>query len=316
MANNEWPKIAVLGAGAVGCYFGGMLARTGAPVTLIGRAPHVDAISRDGLLLETMHFQERILVSASTNVAAVESAQIVLLCVKTIDTEEAARAVAPHLAGDSVLISLQNGVDNVERIHNATDIRALPAVVYVAAEMTGPGCVKHNGRGDLIIGNSAGRDRESIENLAKVFVRAGVPCRISENIEADLWTKLIMNCAYNPISALARARYGCIVDNPGTRELMKQVTAEVMAVARAAGVRFPDGDMVEAVFRLGRAMANAISSTAQDLALGKRTEIDSLNGYVARRGEELGVPAPVNRTLYALVKLLEEATVDPSKILT
>src|SRR6516162_5517388 len=123
MQEDNWPKIAVLGAGAVGCYFGGMLARTGAPVTLIGRAPHVDAISRDGLLLETMHFQERILVSASINVAAVESAQIVLLCVKTIDTEEAARAVAPHLAGDSVLISLQNGVDNVERIHNATDIR-------------------------------------------------------------------------------------------------------------------------------------------------------------------------------------------------
>jgi len=316
VANNEWPQIAVLGAGAVGCYFGGMLARAGASVTLIGRAPHVDAMNCDGLFLETTHFQERIPVSASTNVAAVGLAQVVLLCVKTIDTEEAARAVAPCLAGDAVLVSFQNGVDNVERIRSATGIQALPAVVYVAAEMTGPGRVKHNGRGDLVIGDPSGQDRDRIENLAKVFVRAGVPCRISENIEADLWTKLIMNCAYNPISALARARYGCIVDNPGTRELMKPVTAEVMAVARAAGVRFPDGDMVEAVFRLGRAMANAISSTAQDLALGKRTEIDSLNGYVARRGEELGVPAPVNRTLYALVKLLEEATVDPSKILT
>jgi len=311
---NQWPQIAVVGAGAVGCYFGGMLARAGAPVTLIGRAAHVDAMSRDGLFLETMHFQERIPVSASTNVAPVESAQVVLLCVKTIDTEEAAHAVAPYLASDAVLISLQNGADNVERIRSATSIQAFPAVVYVAAEMVGPGHVRHNGRGDLIIGDPARRDQDRIENLAKVFVRAGVPCRISENIEADLWTKLIMNCAYNPISALARARYGSIVDNPGTRDLMEQITVEVMAVARAAGVRFPDRDMIEAVFRLGQAMANAISSTAQDLVRGKRTEIDSLNGYVARRGAELGVPTPVNQTLFALVKLFEESALDPSKM--
>jgi 2-dehydropantoate 2-reductase len=309
---NKRPRIAVMGAGAVGCYFGGMLARAGAPVTLIGRAHHVEALSRDGLCLSSKHGQYQIPISASTCASAAGDAEIVLLCVKTLDTEEAVRSLAPHLARGAVIVSLQNGVDNVERIRSVVGIEAIPAVVYVAAEMTAPGHVKHTGRGDLIIGNpwvrGRGEDprRGELENLAALFARADVPCQVSENIEAELWTKLIMNCAYNAISALSRARYGRIASNPGPRDVMRRVVDEVVAVALASGVRFPGVDLVEAVVKLGEAMANATSSTAQDIARGKRTEIDSLNGYVACRGAELGVAAPVNQTLHALVKLLEE----------
>jgi 2-dehydropantoate 2-reductase len=313
MQVNKWPQIAVLGAGAVGGYFGGMLARAGAPVTLIGRAHHVEAIVRDGLFMEGLHFREQVPVSASTDPGAARDAEIVLLCVKTLDTETAARSLAPHLGGGAIVVSLQNGVDNVERIRAASGIEVIPAVVYVAAEMTAPGRVRHTGRGDLVIGAfpkaapSDGLRRDDLEHLAGLFARAGVPCLVSENIEADLWTKLVMNCAYNAISALSRARYGRAVHHPWTRDLMRQVTEEVTAVARAAGVRLPEIDLVEAVWQLGEAMANALSSTAQDLARGKSTEIDSLNGYVARRGAELGIATPVNQTLYALVKLLEES---------
>jgi 2-dehydropantoate 2-reductase len=284
-----------------------MLARAGAPVTLIGRPQHVEAMARNGLLLESKHFREYVPVSASTDASAARGAQIVLFCVKTTDTEEAARLLAPHLANQAVVLSLQNGVDNVERIRSAAGIEAIPAAVYVAAEMAGPGHVKHNGRGDLIIG---GLERHRLDQFATLFVRAGVPCRVSDNVEGELWAKLIMNCAYNAASALSRARYGRIVGNPGTRELMRRATEEVIAVGRAAGVRFPDVDLVAAVNALGVAMANALSSTAQDIARGKRTEIDSLNGYVARRGAELGVAVPVNHALHALVKLLEETTTE------
>src|SRR5262245_33746156 len=207
---DEWPRIAVLGAGAVGCYFGGMLARAGAPVTLIGRTEHVEAIGRDGLFLDTMHFQQQVPVSASTDTAAVRGAQIVLLCVKTLDTEDAARLLAPHLSPGAVVLSLQNGVDNVERIRRAAGIDAVAAAVYVAARMTAPGRVKHGGRGDLLIGEIGGHAPRDLGSLAAMFVRAGVPCRVSDNVEAELWTKVIMNCAYNPISALSRARYGRI----------------------------------------------------------------------------------------------------------
>jgi 2-dehydropantoate 2-reductase len=304
------PRIAVVGAGAVGCYFGGMLARAGAPVTLIGRPQHVEAITRDGLFLQSLRFQQRIPISASTELNAVQEAQLVLLCVKTLDTEEAALSIAPLLARGALVISLQNGVDNVERIRTAANIDALPAVVYVSAEMSGPGAVKHNGRGDLVIGELPGRGHEhrepSLEHISQMFARAEVPCRVSDNIQAELWTKLMINCAYNAISALGRARYAQIGQNPWTRELMIRVIEESMAVAKAGGVQFPDRDYVELGLSIASSMAGALSSTAQDIARGKRTEIDSLNGYVARRGAELGVPTPVNQTLHALVKLLEE----------
>ncbi|MGH7495015.1 MAG: ketopantoate reductase family protein [bacterium] len=311
MSEHEWPPIAVLGAGAVGCYFGGMLARAGATVTLIGRQRHVEAIARNGLLLESIHFQQQVSVSGSTRVAAAREAEIVLLCVKTLDTEEAAKSLAPHLAPGAAVVSLQNGVDNVSRIRT-TGIEAIPAVVYVAAEMSAPGHVKHTGRGDLIIGDLAEHgarevvSRHSLEQLAALFVRAGIPCRVSENIAADLWVKLIMNCAYNAISALSRARYGRIANNSWTRAIMRRVIAEAVAVAYAAGVRLPAVDLVEASLKLGETMPNALSSTAQDISRGKRTEIDALNGYLAHRGAELGVDTPVNQTLHALVKLLEE----------
>jgi 2-dehydropantoate 2-reductase len=315
MPEKGWPRIAVVGAGAVGCYFGGMLARAGAPVTLIGRAPQVEAINRDGLFIESIHFKERISVSASTEIAAARDAHLVLFSVKTVDTEGTAKLLAPHLSPDTIVVSLQNGVDNAERIHSAAGIRAIPAVVYIAVAMIGLGRVRHSGRGDLIIGYPSGNpllnhDASELElaEVAATFTRAGVPCRISENITVELWEKLIMNCAYNAISALSRMKYGRIAQDPGTIEVMKRVVIEAVAVGKAAGVQLSADTMIAAALKLGgEAMPEAVSSTAQDIARGKSTEIDSLNGFLVRRGSEVGVPTPVNQTLYSLVKLLEQA---------
>ncbi len=308
MEQDVWPRIAVMGAGAVGCYFGGMLARAGAPVTLIGRAKHMDAIRRSGLLIESLHFRQQIPIGATSDVSAAQEADIVLFCVKSYDTEEAAQTLAPHLRSGALVLSLQNGVDNAERIKTAAKIDAVPAVVYVAVAISEPGRIRHSGRGDLIIGDLAGSTgRHDLPAIAATLERAAIPCRVSENIEADLWIKMIMNCAYNAISALGRSQYGPIVQNPWARDVMTQVTEEAIAVARAAGVRLPEG-VVEAVLKLADTMSGATSSTAQDIARGSRTEIDSLNGCVVRLGAQLGVAAPVNRTLHGLVKLLEEST--------
>jgi 2-dehydropantoate 2-reductase len=296
-----------VGAGAVGCYFGGMLARAGADVTLIGRPHHVEAMARDGLFLDTLHFEQRVPVATSSELSAARDAGIVLFSVKTFDTEDAAKSLATHLSPGALVVSLQNGVDNVERMRAAANLYAVPAVVYVACAMTAPGRVKHSGRGDLIIGDLLGSGCD-LEPVAAVFISAGVPCRVSDNIAGELWTKMIINCAYNAISALGRAQYAKLVANPWTRELMKQVTEEAVAIARAAGVRLPEADMVPAVWKLAATMSHATSSTAQDIARGNRTEIDSLNGYLVRRGAQLGVATPVNRTLHALVKLLEESS--------
>jgi 2-dehydropantoate 2-reductase len=308
MPEKGWPRIAVVGAGAVGCYFGGMLARAGAPVTLIGRAQHVEAINRDGLFIDSIHFKERVFVSASTELDVVRDAQLVLFSVKTVDTEDTAKLLAPYLAPETNVVSLQNGVDNAERMDFAAGIQAISAVVYIAAEMSGAGQVKHSGRGDLVIGNpvsNQGASESELADIAEAFTRAGVPCRISQNITLELWTKLIMNCAYNALSALSRARYGRLVADAGSVEVMKQVVAEGVAVGDASGVRLSADKLMAAILELGRVVPEALSSTAQDIARGRPTEIDSLNGFLVHRGAETGVPTPVNQTLYSLVKLLE-----------
>jgi 2-dehydropantoate 2-reductase len=206
------------------------------------------------------------------------------------------------------LLSLQNGVDNVDRIFAATGIRAIPVAVYVAAAMTGPGHVTHTGRGDLIVGHRAGWPKEpDLRPLAALFERAEVPCRISDGIETELWSKMAINCAYNAVSALARARYGRILEFEPARAVMRRAIAETVAVAHAEGIALPEPALVEAAFRLGESMRAARSSTAQDIDRGRPTEIDSLNGFIARRGAALGIPTPVNDTLSALVKLREQA---------
>jgi 2-dehydropantoate 2-reductase len=292
-------KITVMGAGAVGCYYGGMLARAGHEVCLIGRPSHVEAVQRDGLRMETTRFNELVRMKASTEPSAVEGAQLVLFCVKSTDTESSAAAIAPHLADDAVVLTLQNGVDNADRLQRAIRPLVVPTVVYVATEMAGPGHVLHHGRGDLVIGESP---RSAA--IADTFVGAGVPVQLSDNVAGALWAKLILNCAYNALSAITQIPYGPLVEGAGVWDVMHDVVDECVAVANALQVRLP-GDPWQAVQRLAATMPAQFSSTAQDLARGKRSEIDHLNGFIVRRGETAGVQTPVNRALFTLVKLIE-----------
>ena len=303
--SQPWPRVAVVGAGAVGGYFGGLLARAGAPVIMIGRRPFVDAVKKNGLFLDTVQFQEKVSVEASAEITAVRGAEIVLFCVKTTDNAVTARAIALLLSSGALVVSMQNGVDNVEQIRAAANIVALPSVVYVAASVPEPGRVKHVGRGDLVIGPKS----EKTERIAALFSRADVPCRISDNIEGELWTKLVWNCALNAVSALGHAKYGQIAGSPDAWKVVETAVYEVLAVAKAANIHPPGLEdpkvALAGALKIATQMAEALSSTAQDMNRGKRTEIDSLNGYVSRRGSELGVSTPVNHALYALVKLAE-----------
>jgi 2-dehydropantoate 2-reductase len=272
---------------------------------MIGRPAFVEAVKKTGLLLDTLHFKDSVHVEAATQPDAAQGAEIVLFCVKTVDTQATARALAPLLTANAIVVSMQNGVDNAEQIRAASGLHALGAVVYVAASVPQPGTVKHVGRGDLVVGPRNART----ERVAALFERAGVPCRISENIEGELWTKLIWNCALNAVSALGRAKYGQIAASDDARKVVETLVYEVLAVTRAAHIQPPGLEDPKAAlagaFKIATQMSEALSSTGQDMMRGKRTEIDSLNGYIARRGAELGVPTPVNHALYTLVKLAE-----------
>jgi len=302
---NNWPKVAVVGAGAVGGYFGGLLARAGAPVTMIGRPAFVEAVQKSGLRLDTMQFQETIHPLVSTELSATAGADYVLFCVKTTDTASVSKELIKYISPSTVVLSLQNGVNNAEEIRKASGIQAISTVVYVAAAAPSPGTVKHLGRGDLVIGPHS----TAVDKTADFFSRAKLPCRVSDNIEGELWTKLVWNCALNAVSGLGRVTYGEIIGSEDAKSVVEAVVYEVLAVAKKKRIHPPGLEdpkaAIAGAFLIGQQMSGTRSSTAQDMVRGKRTEIDSLNGYIARLGAELGVLVPVNHTLYTLVKLQE-----------
>jgi 2-dehydropantoate 2-reductase len=324
-------RVAVVGAGAVGCYYGGMLARAGVPVTLIGRPAHVEALRRDGLHLSSAAFDEYVPVEASTDMSAVAGATLVLVCVKSTDTESTGLDLAPHLSPQARVLSLQNGVDNATRLQALLQRPVAPAVVYVASEMGGPGHVRHLGRGELVIAADVGAATSAAleddvaagaatlapvegsvsglgsADIVALFARAGVPVELSDNVLGALWGKLLLNCGYNAISAIADVPYGRMVTLPGIARTVHDAVVECLAVAAALGVTIP-GDVFAAVDRIATSMPAQVSSTCQDLRRGKPTEIDHLNGYIVREGERLGVATPLNRALQALVKALETKT--------
>jgi 2-dehydropantoate 2-reductase len=304
-------SIAVVGAGAVGSFFGAMLARAGHRVTLIARAAHVRAIETEGLRLDKDGSVEIVRLAASADLAAVRGADLVLFCVKSTDTDAVAREMAPHLDAGAVVMSLQNGVENAPAIARQVRQTVVPAVVYVATALPEPGLVRHYGRGDLVIGPldaAAARDAglpSMLQGLADLFIAAQVPVRVSPDVMAELWSKLMVNCAYNAISGLAQATYGQLAALAPVRELQQTVVAEVVALAAAEGVPLERSSALEAMTRIAPAMPGQLSSTAQDMARGKPSEIEHLNGFVVRRGRELGIATPANQALYALVKLVE-----------
>ena len=333
------PRVAVVGAGAVGCFYGGMLARAGLSVTFIGRPVHIEAMQRDGLRLSSASFDEHIHVEASTDIAAVAGAALVLFCVKSTDTESTGTELAPHLAPEARVLSLQNGVDNAPRLQAVLKRTVAPAVVYVGSEMGGPGHVRHLGRGELVIPADIGtttstelaeQDDDTAASAAAalnatlaplpvddpgltsadivaLFARAGVPVELSDNVLGALWGKLLLNCGYNAISAITDIPYGRMAALPGIARTVHDAVVECLAVAGALQVAIP-GDVWAAVDRIATSMPGQVSSTCQDLRRGKPTEIDHLNGFIVREGERLGIATPLNRALHALVKALEAKT--------
>jgi 2-dehydropantoate 2-reductase len=297
-------NIAAVGAGAVGCYYGGLLARNGAPVTLVGRQSGVDAINKNGLLLDTTTFKETIRIKATTDMSVVKDADLVLLCVKTLDTVTAAREAKAFMRDGVPMISMQNGVDNAERIEEELGFKIISAAVYVAASVPQPGVLKHTGRGELVIGGDF--PETLLTSIAAMFSAAGMPCTISASLPQQMWTKLIMNCTYNAQCALTACSYGTLVNDPGAVQNMMILADECIAVAKAKGINLDAADIKDRVLKLGPSMPTTLSSTYQDLAKGKLTEIDSLNGYIAAQGQRYGVPTPLNTAMHALVRLREQ----------
>ena len=290
-----------MGAGAVGCYFGARLREAGHDVRLIGRPAMVESVSRQGLRLQSGAREAVIALEATSDPAAVGDAEVVLFCVKSGDTETTGRTIAQHLAADCTVVCLQNGVDNAQRLSAVIGRPAVPAAVYVALAMAGPGHVVHHGRGELIIGPSPGSER-----IAAAFIAAGVPTQVTPAVIDALWVKLTINCAYNALSALTQLPYGTLIRRPGIEATMRDIVEECRCVAASVGTALP-ARLWDDVLDISRTMAAQLSSTAQDVARKRRSEIEFINGHVVRVADAHGVSVPLNRLLYGLIRIADDA---------
>jgi 2-dehydropantoate 2-reductase len=302
------PKIYVLGAGAVGCYFGGMLARANQDVTFIARLERAKALNEFGLEMDCKAFHETVKVKASSDLALLRDADLVLLCVKSLDTEQTLSEIKSILPNTAVLLSLQNGVANVEIASKTISNRIYAAVVYVAAGMIGQRTMKHHGRGELLIGglgNNTADDQENLERIRHLFEAANVPCLITSQIKRDMWLKFLVNCSFNAISGIGQIPYGEMVKSPEIVQLIEEITKEFLAVAALEDVKISMSEALTANDSIATTMVTQVSSTAQDLSRGKKTEIDFLNGYIVELGRRHGIATPYNESVHALVKMLE-----------
>jgi 2-dehydropantoate 2-reductase len=301
-------KIYVLGAGAVGCFFGGILARAGLDVTLIARPDRAQAINEFGLELDCQTFHDVVHLKASSDISLLADADLVLLSVKSPDTEPVIRSIDSILPSHSVMLSLQNGVANVPIARTFIANAVYPVVVYVATGMIGHRTVKHHGRGELVLGSidtMTDQDSKILAAISQLFTEARIPCSITQDIKKQMWLKFLVNCSYNGISAIGHVSYGDMVAVQEVKALIDKITKEFLMVAFMEGVYISEREAREVNESIAKTMTTQISSTAQDLAKGRRTEINYLNGYIVELGKRYGIETPCNLSVYAMVKMLE-----------
>ena len=300
-------RIAVVGAGGVGGYFGGRLAAAGADVTFLARGAHLEAMRSRGLRINSpkgdLHLPR---VNAEHDPAAVGPADVVFFAVKLYDTESAAALLPPLVGKDTVVIGFQNGVETVETLQRAVGpSHTAGGVSYVSAVIAEPGVIRHTAMDHLIFGTPDGSPSPQLEALLEACRPAGFQATLSPDITVEIWTKFVRLSVFSGMTAVTRSPIGVIVNDPELLEMLKAAVRETLAVAHAKGVavsRTIDEDVANAYRALP---PQAKASMLEDLERGRRLELPWLSGAVVRLGREAGVPTPIHGFINAVLKPLE-----------
>lgn len=302
-------KIVIVGPGAVGCLFASFFVSFGKEVWILDKdAERAEYLSQHGIKVEKSGEEKSFSVKATADASQIGEADVIFICVKAPDTQAAAEAIKPALKGDALVVTLQNGLGNVERIAKAVGREhVIGGTTAQGATLLGVGRVRHAGEGETTIGEIGGKVTPRLEKLRDMMQECGIPTNLTENLDGLLWSKLIINVGINPLTALVRMRNGKLIEYEGTRKVMRAAVSEAVEVADRIGIRLLFDDPVAKVEDVCRATAANISSMLQDVLKARRTEVDYINGAVAARAAELGIPAPVNETLTNLVKTIESS---------
>jgi 2-dehydropantoate 2-reductase len=297
-------RIAVMGGGGIGGYFGGLLAKAGADVTLIARGPHLAAMRERGLAVRSAIGDFVTSVKATDDPASVGPVDLILFSVKGYDTEEAARRCRPMAGEGTSLLCLQNGVDNEEKLAAILGPGpVLGGVVHILSTVLEPGVISQTaGPRTIRFGEMSGVRTPRLDAILATLTGAGIQAAITERIAVELWEKFLFICAHGGVTALTRLGVGEILACPETADLYRGVMEEIVRVGRGSGIPIPD-DSVERALAFARSLAPAMrSSLAHDLERGNRLEVDSLSGAVIRYGAAAKVPTPLNGLIYACLR--------------
>lgn len=296
--------IGIVGPGAMGCLTAARFAAAGSDVLLIDYKPERAAeIGERGVtIVEQDGTESMVSVRASADPSAVSEADGLIFTVKAYSTPDVARSLSGFARGDAWALTLQNGMGNAEALEEAFGVgRVLAGTTSEGATLLGAGRVKHGGRGETFIGEYSGGNGARAAAVVSAFESAGFKAALTDDPRGLLWKKLIVSVGINPATALLRIRNGELAEREDARELYLPAVSEAAAVARAAGVGIGDGEAAALVESVARGTAGNVSSMHQDIAAGRRTEIDFICGYVAREGARLGVPTPANEKLLELI---------------
>jgi 2-dehydropantoate 2-reductase len=309
------PTIAIVGAGAVGCYYGGLFSKAGFPVTLIARDNQIESLTNQGVGIQWGEHIEYFPVSASSNYEVLANASYVLIAVKTQATLQTASQIAPYLKSNAIVLSLQNGMDNAALLKQHIQHPCYSALIYAAIAMTDLNLVKHLGGGNLIIGNTIPEQSDQcLEFLSQLLQLAQIPTKVSKTILIEIWHKFIINCVLNGLSAIAQINYSELLKSPGMPEVIDLIQQECCQIALLEGVHLDREHIKDLVNKVPDNWPLQLSSTAQDLSKSKATEIDYLNGAIVAKAKKHGVVVPINEMIYSLIKMREyqQGTFNPS----
>lgn len=297
----------VVGPGAMGCLFASRLKKVGHHVTIADYNPErADFINRHGICLEETTGEERVHVQAVTG-RIEEEPDVALFCVKANQTREAAEEIASWIHLQTSVLTLQNGLGNLELLEEVFGKgRVLGGVTAEGATLLGPGHARHAGRGQTVIGPAGSADGP-VAKIVKAFAGAGFDTRTADDVENLIWGKLIVNVGINALTAITRVKNGRLPAIKGAKTVMKMAVQEAVSVAVARGIRLPYPDPFKRVLEVCRATAENTASMLQDVLAKRVTEIQAINGAIVREGLKFGIPTPVNLTLTSLVEAIQES---------